>query len=117
MIIMDNNYKGSSDKTCNFRAEFKDTHKCTKVAESIKLLTEDDTQNALQKFHGTFGEMLFTHALEGLIVFLSCEQVDNTLSGQFSSLDLDSDGQLFKEYITEANDEVIVDIIEHTIAA
>ena len=117
MIISNNNYIDPTDKVCKFQVEFEDSQICKYIPDSIELLAKDDNTKVWQNFQGKFAVTLLDRAIEGLMVFLTCQRKGNILTGQFTSLDPETDGQLLTKYLHESNEDAIINIQQTIIAA
>ncbi len=112
MFIINNNYNKSQlvQNNSKFTVVFQDDEECNLISKEIDLLTSDDSVKIWDAFQGEFAQKLLSYAIDGLIVFLSCQQNKNVISGEFFSLDKSEDNSLFASYIHEAGNNALVDI-------
>lgn len=111
MYIIDNKNKiDFSGKISKFTIEFSEERACNELADALKLLVSDQWVNLWNVFDGKKAQKLLSSAIDGLIVFLSCQSEKNTISGEFFSLDAESDAELLKDYVHEAQNDAYIDI-------
>ncbi len=112
MYIINNNFKNdqATSKNSKFTIVFQGKKECKVVAKKIDLLTVDDRIKLYDAFKGKQAQKLLRNVLDGLIVFLSCKQEKNVISGEFFSSDKKEDGCLFANYIHELQEDAFVDI-------
>ncbi len=99
-----------SDNILEYSIRFKHQGQCDDVHDALNLLCEDNHTQVWEVFKGQKGRHLLSNAIEGLMVFLSCKRDQNILRGSFYSSALELDGQVFKDYIHEANAEANINI-------
>ncbi len=110
-LINNNDESGwDAKKNSKFTVVFQDKKKCKAVAEEIELLTSDDRIKVWDAFKGQQAQKLLSNVLDGLIVFLSCKQDQNTLLGEYFSIDSKKDNSLFTQYIHEVQKDAQVEI-------
>ncbi len=111
------NNKCAAKKISKFTIEFQDVQGCKRVARELELLVHDDYKNIWRVFKSNEAKLLLSSSLDGLIVFLSCTQNNNVITGEYFSLDSVSDGKLFTDYVSEAQNDAFVDIEGQAVAA
>ena len=97
-------------KKSTFKVVFQDKNECCTVANEIDLLSNDGWNRVWDCFKGQQAQKLLNNAVDGLIVFLSCQRENNIISGEFFSLDEKADSSLFKNYIHEVQSDAQIDI-------
>ncbi len=112
MKIINNKYayNSATNNNSKFTIEFQNKTDCDVIAEEINLLAADDHVSVWDVFQGKKAQKLLANSVEGLIVFLSCKQRNNVISGEFFSLDEKVDAKIFSDYILEAQNDAVVDI-------
>ncbi|HEC04862.1 MAG TPA: hypothetical protein ENI84_01510 [Thiothrix sp.] len=112
MKIINNKYayNRATNNNSKFTIEFQNKTDCDVIAEEINLLAADDHVSVWDFFQGKKAQKLLANSVEGLIVFLSCKQRNNVISGEFFSLDEKVDAKIFSDYILEAQNDAVVDI-------
>ncbi len=112
-----NNNKCAAQKISKFTVEFQDVQGCNMVARELELLVRDDYKNIWLTFKSDKAKLLLSSSIDGLIVFLSCIQNNNVMTGEYFSLDSVCDGKIFTDYVSEAQNDAFVDIKQHSVAA
>jgi len=109
MYIIDNKNKVDfTGKISKFTIIFSGDRECNLVAKELKLLATDGWLSLWSAFEGKKAKQLLSYAIDGLIVFLSCQCEKNTITGQFFSLDMNSDTKLLKDYVHEAQNDACI---------
>lgn len=110
MYIINNNNEYIAEKNTKFTIVFQDAQGCGVVAKELIMLTSDDWAGVWQFFQGKEAKQLLSTAISGLVVFLTCTQKENIITGEFFSLDSLADGKLLASYVHEAQNDALVDI-------
>ena len=112
------NYKNeyAAKKISKFTIEFQDIQGSKIIARELNLLVHDDFKNIWQAFKSDEAKQLLSSSIDGLIIFLSCIQSNNVITGEYFSLDSAEDGKLLTDYISKAQNDAFVNIDGQAVA-
>lgn len=103
-----------------YSINFKSQEQCNTTHQALNHLCEDDYSCLKPALTSVKSEHLLSNALEGLMVFLTCEREANILTGSFYTSDLELDKQVFQDFIDEQShqaENVVLQMHSHAAIA